>query len=95
MISYLDISVEADSRVIDTLQALERHRTLLLIVDEEDDDPACEVKQYSYCGSFANATIRPASSHREKSTKDMTDVVFSAISCQICEMSFNPVTVLC
>ena len=74
MIFYLDISVEADSGVIDALQALKCHRTLLLIVDEEDDDPACEVKQHSYCRSFTDATVRPARSHREKSTEEMTDL---------------------
>lgn len=67
-ISYLDISVEADSRVIDALQSLKRHRALLLIVDEEDDDPACEVEQYSYCGSFTDASVCPARSHRGKLT---------------------------
>lgn len=74
MIFYLDISVEADSGVIDALQALKCHWTLLLIVDEEDDDPACEVKQHSYCSSFTDATVRPARPHREKSTEEMADL---------------------
>lgn len=65
--THLDISVEADRRVIDALHAFERHRTLLLIVDEEDDDPARKVKQHSYCSSFTDATVRPAQSENENS----------------------------
>lgn len=63
IISYLDVTVEADSRVICALQALKGNRTLLFIVDEEDEDPASEVQQNSYRGSFADAAIRPARSN--------------------------------
>lgn len=62
---YLDISVEADSRVNDAFQFLKCHWTLLLIVDEEDQDPACEVQQDSYCCPFTDAPVRPARSNRE------------------------------
>lgn len=60
--SYLDVTVEADSRVICAFQAVKGNRTLLLIVDEEDEDSTCEVQQHSYCGSFGDATIRSAQS---------------------------------
>lgn len=59
---YLDISVDADGRVVDALQAFESHRTLLLIVDEEDDDPAREVQQDPDRRTFADAAVRPARS---------------------------------
>lgn len=63
---YLDISVEADSGVIHALQAFKRHRTLLLIVDEEDEDPPCEVEQHTDRSCFSDAAVRPAWSQREK-----------------------------
>lgn len=58
-IQYLDISVEADRGVIDALQGFKSHWTLLLIIDEEDEDPTWEVQQESYCCSFTDATVRP------------------------------------
>lgn len=65
---YLDISVEADRRVITSFQPFEGHWTLLLIIDEEDEDPACEVQQNSYGGPLTDATVRPATSQRQKVT---------------------------
>lgn len=70
---YLDIPIDADSWVIDTLQPFECHWTLLLIVDEEDNDPPCEIKQNTYCRSFTNATIRSAQSHTEKYNKKILE----------------------
>lgn len=61
---YLDIAVDADGGVIDALQSLKSHRSLLLIIDEEDKNPACEVQQYSDRSSFTDAAVRPA--HTEK-----------------------------
>lgn len=63
---YLDISVDADGRVVDALQAFESHRTLLLIVNEEDDDPAREVQQDPDRRTFADAAVRPARSEMKK-----------------------------
>lgn len=64
-ILYLDVPVDADSGVIDALQAFESNWTLLLIIDEENNDPTREVEQDSNCGSFSDAAVRPARSQRE------------------------------
>lgn len=63
---YLDVSVDADSGVIDTLQTFKSNWTLLLIIDEEDYNPACKVKEDSDCRTFTDATVCPAWSHREE-----------------------------
>lgn len=62
---YLHVSVDADSGVIGALQAFKSHWALLLIVDEEDDDPAWKVQQDSYRRSFTDAALRPARREQE------------------------------
>lgn len=64
---YLDVSVEADGGVEGALQAFEGDRTLLLIVEEEDEDPAGEVQQHPHRGAFGDATVCPAAIEKEKS----------------------------
>lgn len=56
---HLDVSVDADGGIVDAFQTFEGHRALLLVVDEEDDDPSREIQEYSDCGSVRNAAIRP------------------------------------
>lgn len=64
-ILYLDVPVDADSGVIDALQAFKSNWTLLLIIDEENNDPTREIQQDSDCGSFSDAAVRPAGSQTE------------------------------
>lgn len=59
-IPHLDVPVDADGGIVDALQAFESHRTLLLVVDEEDNYPSREIQQDSDRGTFSDAAVRPA-----------------------------------
>lgn len=65
-VAHLDVSVDADGWIVDALQAFKGHWALLLVVDEEDDDPSREIQQDSDCGSFCDAAIRPAGREQQQ-----------------------------
>lgn len=63
---HLHVSVDADGGIVDALQALEGHWALLLVIDEEDDDPSREIQQDSDCRSLGDAAVRPAQRAEEQ-----------------------------
>ena len=69
-VSYLHVAVDADGRVVEALQPLKGHGTLLLIVEEENEDPSGKIQQHPHRRPFTDPSIRPERGGRERGMEE-------------------------